>query len=239
MQSKPNPPNPFAYRKPITLDTLGDLFSHHRRLSGGWSMGPEDPPANPPKNDPPTFEPIISQEDFDRRLGERLSRERSKYADYDDLKDKAAKYDEGVKANQSEHEKALEVARTEGETKAQQAANSRIVSAEARALAASWSKDTDGVSAKFNVGPASVVRLLDLSGIKVNDDGTVDTAAIESKLEELSRTEPGLVGSTSTKKTPKQDPSQGGGSTGDGPSVARGRSLFEERRRGGRKAATT
>lgn len=30
--------NPFAYRKPITLDTLDELFSHHRRLTGGWSM---------------------------------------------------------------------------------------------------------------------------------------------------------------------------------------------------------
>ena len=30
--------NPFAFRKPITLDTLDELFSHHRRLTGGWSM---------------------------------------------------------------------------------------------------------------------------------------------------------------------------------------------------------
>jgi hypothetical protein len=30
--------NPFAYGKPITLDTLGDLFAHHRNRFGGWTM---------------------------------------------------------------------------------------------------------------------------------------------------------------------------------------------------------
>lgn len=30
--------NPFMFDKPITLDSLDDLFSHHRRLTGGWSM---------------------------------------------------------------------------------------------------------------------------------------------------------------------------------------------------------
>lgn len=32
------PTNPFAYSKPITLDNLSELFSHHRALTGGWSM---------------------------------------------------------------------------------------------------------------------------------------------------------------------------------------------------------
>lgn len=36
--TQPAHSNPFAFRKPITLDTLDDLFSHHRRLTGGWSM---------------------------------------------------------------------------------------------------------------------------------------------------------------------------------------------------------
>lgn len=30
--------NPFTYGKPITLDTLDDLFAHHRGLTGGWGM---------------------------------------------------------------------------------------------------------------------------------------------------------------------------------------------------------
>lgn len=42
----------------------------------------------------PDFEPITSQEDFDKRIESRLAREQKKYADYQDLKAKAAKLDE-------------------------------------------------------------------------------------------------------------------------------------------------
>lgn len=30
--------NPFAFAGPITLDSLDELFAHHRRLTGGWGM---------------------------------------------------------------------------------------------------------------------------------------------------------------------------------------------------------
>ena len=43
-------------------------------------------------------------------MGERLAREHAKYADYDDLKAKAAKYDEQEEASKSELQKALEKA---------------------------------------------------------------------------------------------------------------------------------
>lgn len=54
----------------------------------------EDPPAGP---DGGGFDPITSQEDFEKRIKDRLERERSKYSDYKDLKAKAAKFDETVK----------------------------------------------------------------------------------------------------------------------------------------------
>lgn len=38
--------NPFAFGKPITLDTLGELFAHHRSLTGGWSMDANDTGGN-------------------------------------------------------------------------------------------------------------------------------------------------------------------------------------------------
>lgn len=34
--------NPFAFRGPITPETLAQLFAHHRTLSGGWSMEAEE-----------------------------------------------------------------------------------------------------------------------------------------------------------------------------------------------------
>lgn len=60
------------------------------------------------------FEPITSQEEFDKRLEARLAREAKKYADYSDLKAKAAKLDqleaETAEANKSweERYKSLE-----------------------------------------------------------------------------------------------------------------------------------
>lgn len=62
------------------------------------------------------FEAITSQEEFDKRLGQRINRERAKFADYDDLKAKAARLDEIEQANKSEIEKANErAARLEAE----------------------------------------------------------------------------------------------------------------------------
>lgn len=48
------------------------------------------------------FKPIASQADLDRIIGERLSRERSRFADYDDLKAKAAEFDKAADAQKSE-----------------------------------------------------------------------------------------------------------------------------------------
>lgn len=54
------------------------------------------------------FEPITSQEDLDRILGQRLAREKARYADYDDLKAKADQFTELENANKTELQKATE-----------------------------------------------------------------------------------------------------------------------------------
>lgn len=54
------------------------------------------------------FKPITSQEEFERALGKRLERERAKFADYDDLRAKAEKFDEVEQANKSELERIQE-----------------------------------------------------------------------------------------------------------------------------------
>jgi hypothetical protein len=51
------------------------------------------------------FKPIASQEDLDRVIGDRLARERAKFGDYDDLKAKAAKFDEVDAASKTELQK--------------------------------------------------------------------------------------------------------------------------------------
>ena len=71
------------------------------------------------------FKPITSQEDLNRVIADRISRERSKFADYEDLQAKAAKLDDIEAANKSELEKATETAT---------AAEQRAAAAEAEAL---------------------------------------------------------------------------------------------------------
>lgn len=96
------------------------------------------------------FQPITSQEQLDGILKSRLARERekvaSKYADYDDLKAKAAKFDEAEAAQASD----LEMARKEiGELKA--AAAKRDEADRVRNLRAKVSKAT-GVPADLISG---------------------------------------------------------------------------------------
>jgi hypothetical protein len=61
---------------------------------------------------PDAFEPITSQDALDYIIRDRLSRERSKYSDYETLKAKADKYDEVEAANQTELEKAQNALKT-------------------------------------------------------------------------------------------------------------------------------
>lgn len=58
----------------------------------------------------PTFAPITSQEQLNAVLGERLARERAKFADYDDLKVKATQFDEQSEAAKSETQKLVDKA---------------------------------------------------------------------------------------------------------------------------------
>lgn len=52
----------------------------------------------------------FTQAELDAIIGDRLSRERAKYADYEAIKDKASKYDEMEEASKSELQKAQEKA---------------------------------------------------------------------------------------------------------------------------------
>lgn len=70
--------------------------------SGGNESGGAKPPADG------GFKPITSQDDLNRIIAARIERERAKFADYGDLKAKAAKLDEIEQANKSEAEKLAE-----------------------------------------------------------------------------------------------------------------------------------
>jgi hypothetical protein len=54
------------------------------------------------------FKAITTQADLDKVVGDRVARERAKFADYSDLKAKAAKLDEIEQANRTEADKAAD-----------------------------------------------------------------------------------------------------------------------------------
>lgn len=58
------------------------------------------------------FTPPATQEEFNRIIAERVSREKAKYSDYGDLKSKATRFDELSEAQKSEVQKAVERAET-------------------------------------------------------------------------------------------------------------------------------
>ncbi|WP_433651037.1 hypothetical protein ACQP2C_32515 [Micromonospora zamorensis] len=70
---------------------------------GGQNGGQQDG-STPPE--PKPFTPITSQDDLNRIIADRVSRERGKFADYGDLKAKAGRLDEIEQANKSEIERA-------------------------------------------------------------------------------------------------------------------------------------
>jgi hypothetical protein len=161
--------HPALYR-PLPEDASGAAGSDTPNGGGGGAPGVTPKPAPAPEPDK-TF----GQADVDRIVAERVARERAKYADHDDLRKAAKRLEEIEAANATDLEKAVKAAREEGRAEVLSAANQRTLNAEARALAA---------AAKFR-NPVLAVRSIDLSGVKVSDDGSVDSNAINQRTESL------------------------------------------------------
>lgn len=109
----------------------------------------------------------------------------------------AKRLEELEHANASEQEKAVRKAVSEALSAVQEKTNARLLTAEARALAA---------EAKFR-NPGLAVKAIDLSTVAVSEDGTVDAKAVRSLLADLAKDEPYLV--DDGKPKPKPDDAQG------------------------------
>ena len=91
---------------------LAEIIALHNEMFAGATMMAEDNAQNQPNEaanaQAPaenTFEPITSQEDLNKILAERLNRQKAQFADYGDLKAKAAKYDEEREAVKTAEER--------------------------------------------------------------------------------------------------------------------------------------
>jgi hypothetical protein len=144
------------------------------------------PPGAPAPTDPVTQEPqTFDQAAVDRIVSERIARERGKFADYSDLKAKAAKFDEIEAQNATELEKAIQKADTDARADMSAKTNTRLVRAEVKALAS---------AAGFH-DPADAAVLLQgkFGDVKVTDDGDVDEDAVKALVEQLAKDKPHLV----------------------------------------------
>lgn len=132
------------------------------------------------------FAPITSQEEFDRRISQRIKRERGKYADYETLKAKAEQYDLLANESMTDREREVEQAREEAFHEAMSKAVPRAVRAEFRAQA-------KGVLSKEQV--ESLLEDLDLVKY-ADDDGEPDEEKIARKVKALAPKDGDRKGST-------------------------------------------
>jgi hypothetical protein len=140
---------------------------------GGEEGGEEGKQSKSTGNEGKGDEPKLTQAEVDRIVKDRVARERAKFADYDDVKARAAKFDEIDTANKTELEREKE-ARAAAETKATQASTtaervairSAVIAAAAEAGA---------------LKPSDVVALLPKGAVTVTltDDGEVEVVGAE------------------------------------------------------------
>jgi hypothetical protein len=131
-------------------------------------------PASPPNPDVVKLQAALDKEREKFKAADKRAKELDSFR---------VKAEELESASKTELERAVDAARKEGESSALQRANSRLVSAEARALAAAQ-QFRDATDA---------VRFLDLAEVQVSDDGTVDTGSLAKQLEQLAKDKPYLL----------------------------------------------
>jgi hypothetical protein len=144
----------------------------------------EDPMTDIDASADAEFKPITNQDELDRRVGERLARERQKFADYDDLKAKAAKFDEAQAASKTELQQLQDAI-------AERDAKLADLPRQARAEAIRFSSKA---TAKGFLDPEDALTFL-AADVDLSDD-----AAVEAALDALAERKPHLLRIESPKK---------------------------------------
>ena len=154
-----------------------------------------------------TSEKLFTQAELDAKIAERLARERKKYQQQNTA---AQQNTEGATA--TEGTTTVEVDVTEDARNQAAAiiaqANQRLIQAIAQSEAT-----------KLNINPdyiADAVRLADLSNVKVNEDGTVDSKSITTALEAVLKRMPVLKMTTETPAGGFKVGGQGGNNQSNG-----------------------
>ena len=137
-----------------------------------------EPVEEPPP--PPAFRTINSQEELDRVLSERLRRERAKFADYAQLRQKAEEFDRLTEAQKTEAER-LTARLTEAEQ--------RVQSLRDRVRERSLRSTVVELSNKLGIVDAEVAMAL-LGGVEYDDEDA--PVGVEERLRDLIKAKPFL-----------------------------------------------
>ncbi len=186
-----------------------------------------DPPKNdPPRNDPPKDDPpadrSFTQADVDRIVAERLTRDRARFADYEDLKKKATELDKVKREQESETEKAVREAREEGLNAGRAEVRPTLVAAEFRAAAAGRI-DADRL--------ATLTDDIDMSRYLL-DSGAVDVDKVAKKVDAWAPPPDPDKEKDKAPRRPRPDPSQGSSGKKTTSGMAAGREMFAASRPG-------
>jgi DNA repair exonuclease SbcCD ATPase subunit len=147
------------------------------------------------ENTPPeggSFTPPSSQDELDRIVSKRLERERSKFADYDDLKAKATQFDQLSEQNKTELQKLQdELAERDARlSDLPKQARTQAIRFASQATAAGFLDPEDA--------------LLNLADVDLSDSDAVKTA-----LEDLAERKPHLVRQDRKKPPTRPKPAKG------------------------------
>jgi hypothetical protein len=124
----------------------------------------------------------FTQADVDRIVRERLARQKSQFADYEDLKTKATEYDKIAEAQKSELDKAQERAAKAEREAAEATERAQRVLTESSIVAAAAGKLAD---------PSDAVALIDRSAIEYGENGAPTNVA--ALIDALVETKPHLA----------------------------------------------
>lgn len=217
------------------LDADPILIPHKGRLQ--WLFPSGRLVADIRGGDGPDDEKKFTQEDMDRVVEDRLKRERAKTpeppADYDDLK--AAKVElDRLKAATLTAEEATAKRIADLET-AVQKSNADIAAANEKTAAANLRSAIVAAAATHKaIDPDQVADLMLVrNAVTKGDDGQATDAVGDVK--KFIDTNPHFVGAQKLEK----DPALGQRNADVTPSVASGREMFENRRGGGTRTAST
>jgi len=143
----------------------------------------------------------FTQDELNTAIGERLQREQrkfdkerteftAKFADYDEMKKAAAKWQETENAKKTEMEKLADrIAKQEAQYAELQSQNARLAQERAEALIRSA---IVAKSATFGFrDPTDAWRMIDLAALTLQDDGTIDK--LDEQLKALGEQKPYLL----------------------------------------------